>query len=574
MRIALIGGGPTALFVTKRLIETGRSDLEVEIFERDGRLGVGMPYGSQGAEPEHITNVSSNELPTLPVKLIDWLTNLSDTRLSTYDMSREDLDEDRVVPRSLFGDYLQEQFHALLATAKFRTKVHLYTGVVDVRDLPETDEIEVVLADRSVRFDHVVICSGHRWICKQEGKVEGYFDSPYPPAKLSLNLNHEVALRGSSLTAIDAIRTLARSNGAFHKQSDESYAYEIAPGSENFRIVMHSRDGLLPCVRFHLEDPQVSDEGLLQPREWLKERESNDGFVPLDLFFEEDFIKPLAESDPPLHSRVKDMTLEQFVKAALGSREQRDPFELFEEEYRQALQSMRDENAIHWKEALSVLSFALNSPAKHFSAEDSLRMAEILSSLISIVIAFVPHSSVKELLALYHAGRLSLVEVGSESEVVAQETGVEYRYKNGQRESVSPRFLTYVDCVGQQALGLDQFPFPTLVEQGVVRQARLRFRKPEEGRRKFAESPKAVEKDPDGSYHLIVPGIAINDNYLPLQADGGVNRRVAIMAVPFIGGHNPDYSGLDFCEKASKLVVAGILNEAKPAPYSGSAGHR
>jgi hypothetical protein len=34
------------------------------------------------------------------------------------------------------------------------------------------------------------------------------------------------------------------------------------------------------------------------------------------------------------------------------------------------------------------------------------------------------------------------------------------------------------------------------------------------------------------------------------------------MAVPFMGGYNPDYSGLDFCEHASAKVVASILKTA------------
>lgn len=34
-----------------------------------------------------------------------------------------------------------------------------------------------------------------------------------------------------------------------------------------------------------------------------------------------------------------------------------------------------------------------------------------------------------------------------------------------------------------------------------------------------------------------------------------------MMAVPYIAGYNPDYSGLDFCEAASKFIVESILKE-------------
>lgn len=566
MKIALVGGGPSALFVYKRLWESRRRDIEVEIFERSDRLGVGMPYGPAGAGPEHITNVSSSELPKLPETLESWVKRLPEIELQEHGIRSESFHEDQVTPRLLFGNYLESQFQRLLEDKVLKTTVHLTTPVVDIRDLPDSNEVEILTPTGTYRFDHAVICSGHNWPRPHEGKVAGYFDSPYPPKKLAIQANHPVALRGSSLTAIDAIRTLARSNGSFVSTDGGELVYQANPESQEFRLVMHSRNGMLPCVRFYLEDPEVPDQSRLQRRDWLKARESNEGFVPLDLFFDEDFKQELKDKDPTLYEKIRTMNLEQFVAAALSSREERDPFEVFEAEYRESLESLRRAESIHWKEALSVLSFALNYPAKHFSAEDSLRLAKTLSPLISIVIAFLPHSSTLELLALHKAGRLSLLEVGDDSEVKVTERGIEYRTQDG-----STLYRTYVDCVGQGALGLEKFPFPSLVEEHTVRPARLRFRDPEQGRRHQEKSPDQVQRDPDGSYHLLVPGIAINDNYQPLDAEGQANPRLSIMAVPYIGGHNPDYSGLDFCERASELIVAGILRTPEPAPYSGSA---
>lgn len=42
--------------------------------------------------------------------------------------------------------------------------------------------------------------------------------------------------------------------------------------------------------------------------------------------------------------------------------------------------------------------------------------------------------------------------------------------------------------------------------------------------------------------------LAINDN-----------DRIYIMAVPYIGGYNPDYSGLDFSEAAFAAIVKTLL---------------
>ena len=67
-----------------------------------------------------------------------------------------------------------------------------------------------------------------------------------------------------------------------------------------------------------------------------------------------------------------------------------------------------------------------------------------------------------------------------------------------------------------------------------------------------------VEKDSNADYYLRVPGIRINDHFQVLNKYGAYNERIYVMAVPHIGGFNPDYSGLDFCEAASEKVVSHL----------------
>lgn len=560
-RIAIIGGGPSALFVYKRLVEAERADLRVEIFERRHHLGQGMPYSHEGANREHITNVSGNELPKLVLQLAEWVRNLPQEKLGQYGLDQKCFDQDRVMPRLLFGEYLEAQFE-LLRQRGPETVIHLGCCVRDIRDLPEQNQMAVEIEGQDPKlFDHVVVCTGHNWPRKHEGEAAGYFDSPYPPAKLARRFNHSVALRGGSLTAVDAIRTLARSNGRFVRESPISLRFEPAEESPDFKIVMHTRSGLLPCVRFHLDDPQVTDDGLMRPEDFARARRENDGFVPLDLVFEKDFKKPLRRKDPQLYQRIRAMSLEEFVEAAMDPRERSDPFAYFKAEYAEALASLARRESIPWKEGLAVLSFALNQPAKHFSAEDMLRLKHVLMPLISIVIAFLPQSSCEELLALHAAGRLDLVSVGSDSEVEITAAGdIEYRYLDEQGESQSRQYPTYINCVGQPHLPVTAFPFGSLIEQGVVRQARLTFRTREAALEQQRKDPDSVEQDGDGSYHLIVPGIAINDDFQPVDWDRQAHPRLQLMAVPYMGGHNPDYSGMDFCEDASAHIVDALLN--------------
>ena len=80
------------------------------------------------------------------------------------------------------------------------------------------------------------------------------------------------------------------------------------------------------------------------------------------------------------------------------------------------------------------------------------------------------------------------------------------------------------------------------------------------GKAALKDGNKEVESDENGEYYLKVPGIVINDNFQIVDKNGENNDRVYIMAVPYIGGFNPDYSGLDFCEEASDNIVKNILD--------------
>ncbi|HEY4197276.1 MAG TPA: FAD/NAD(P)-binding protein [Mucilaginibacter sp.] len=214
-RIALLGGGPAALFMLKRLLETGRKDLEVTIFEQRRRLGMGMPYSTAGAGEEHITNVSANEIPELVTPIAEWIKTAPSTRLH-FQLDGK-FNNYKVLPRLLFGKYLANQFELLLEkVGKAGLKVHVHFES-EVTDVAEKDGKITVTVNHRQKSQHdiAVMCTGHHWPAPHEGKVKGYFDSPYPPSKLELKLDHPVAIKGSSLTAVDAIRTLARQHGRF-----------------------------------------------------------------------------------------------------------------------------------------------------------------------------------------------------------------------------------------------------------------------------------------------------------------------------------------------------------------------
>ncbi len=184
--------------------------------------------------------------------------------------------------------------------------------------------------------------------------------------------------------------------------------------------------------------------------------------------------------------------------------------------------------------------------------------------LISIVIAYVPQSSCEEILALYEAGRLEINLFDKEAHVeVKPGGGVTYHHTDKDGKEYQNNFETFVDCTGQKHLQLEDFPFKSLVSSKTLTAAMLKFKSVECAIKTKAEGNTNVKQWRNNDFYLKVPGIAITDNFAAVDKDGTQNECIYIMAVPFIGGYNPDYAGLDFCEEASSRIVEKIFLQFK-----------
>jgi hypothetical protein len=568
IRIALVGGGPSALAIVKKLLCCEPSRFSVDIFERNTSLGKGMPYSEEGASAEHITNISSDELAPFDETLAQWLGKQSHAYLASHGIDKNNLHVKHVIPRLLFGDYLNAQFEVLIfkATSKgLNINLHLNINVLDIKRSAnkQTSDVQTV-SGWVTGFDKVIVCTGHSWPRSNEGNVAGYFDSPYPPQKLHHKYNHPVALKGSSLTAIDAIRTLSKANGRFY-HDHEKLKYKRADDVPNFKMKMHSLDGLLPNIRFHLDDPLVSDEGMLTEQQIAEHRANNDGFLSLDFIFEHNFKQILQKRDSAFYQKIADKNLEQFTSWMLESRKAFDPFTLFKIECIQAEQSIENEKTLQWKEVLALLSFTINHPAKYLCAEDTLRLHKKLLPLIGLMIANIPQPSAEQLLALYESGVLDVIPVNANSSVqIEGDHCFVYHYENSVKESIATQYQTFIDCTGQKHIPFIAFPYKSMFDTDdseKVLPACVRFKDKTQGEKQQITDPENVKVGADGEYYLTLKGFAINDEYQPILATGQPSERYFMMAVPFIGGFNPDYSGFDFCEQVSEIIVNKLVEQ-------------
>lgn len=563
--IAIIGGGASALFILNEFVQRGHPGDKLAVYEAGRRLGSGMPYSADGANKEHLTNLLCEEIPDLVQPVAHWLREQPRDVLNPFNMDSAHIDEQAALPRILFGKYLEDQFIRLVKQARvkgLRVFLYLEQMVTDLEDSRSPSKVTVLTSSgRKADYDHVVIATGHVWPRSWESSVQGYFDSPYPPKKIDNVFNRCVGVRGSSLTAVDAVKTLANNHGHYFRDDNNVLVYRPDEGTENFKIVLHSRHGALPTVRFHFEQQRVSSDFYLSREEIAEHMASNRNRVSLDFLFEKGFKKPLAERDRAFHDTIKDVSLEQFVSSVDQIRRNKQPFDYFADELRIARVSMEQKEAIHWKEMIAFLNSTINLYAKHMFAEDILRVRRNLMPLISNVIAHLPHDSCEELLALHQAGKLDIVPVGHQGHLTTDpsRTGATYFYHNESGEPTSASFEVFIDCIGQKPMSFEDFPFKTLVRQGVVAPAQIRFASDEAARDKISLTAD-IGKSPDKGYYMTLPGIAIDDSFRVVGRSGDSNPRIFIVAAPLINGMNPDYPGLDFCEESAKIIMGSITD--------------
>lgn len=561
--IALIGGGPAALFMLKEIVNQNLAVEHISIFEKNERLGVGMPYGKYGARKEHLANVSANEIPALIDDVPTYLSRYAGTDFPDY-YAHGKSNPYQVLPRLLLGDYLENQFHQYIALAikrKIKVEVFTETEVIDLVYDGANEFYSVFTAtDDEYEAEMVVICTGHYWPETFEGKIKGWYDSPYPPTKFDQMTNFPVAIKGASLTAVDAVKTLSRLNGRYIVENDQ-VSYVLHEESPNFSIHLFSTGGYLPALRFHSEEEPYAVSWSMTLDEIYEYKEKNDGFVDLDYVFERNFKCPLQKSDPAFYEKIKEMTIEEFVEEMLRIRNELDSFTLFRAEYLEAKKSIDRRQSISWKEKLAAFSYAMNYPAKHFSAEDMLRLRRVLMPLISVIIASLPQESYTEIIALYEAGVIDHIQVDKASQVDPHhDFGAIYSYMDTEGKQKKTHYQLYVDGTGQQPLEFNDMPFEGIKNEGLISTGYLNFKNKSEGEKYFNDKGYHV-KSSTNNFYMQVKGLSINDHFQALDAFGSATKNLFIMAVPFIGGLNPDYSGLDFCDTASERIVKFIKNK-------------
>lgn len=532
--IAFVGAGPTTIYTLKALIEAGSIRSSLTIFEEQASVGRGTPYRPGWNDPAMLSNIASVEIPPIAESLVEWLERQPMERLVRFGIERREINERTFYPRLALGEYFADQLEALIARAQGKgveVSVRTQCRVIDAVSAPEG----IMLAIRPRRgqqfeqvFDHVVLATGHQWPAEPEVRP-GYFLSPWPASALATIPPVPVCIRGSSLSAIDAAVALAVSHGAFVESENGDLTYEPAPGTDSFSITMISRKGLLPEADFYFPIPY--EPLTICTKEAMEGLAADGGSDILDRAFAL-FKAELTAADPDYARTIdlENLDLEGFAERYFADRIAAGTFEWAEANLEEAQANYASRRTVPWRYAILRMHEVLETLVPYLEDEAFERFSHFFSPVFVDDYATLPHESIQRMLALNRAEKLEVIAVGQDYRIDSHgaEPGATLV-----RDRKRTHFPAFIEAMGQRALSARDFPFPSLIRQGVICDV----------------SP--AESDAP------VRGIAIDDEFHPV-ASGIPADQLFCLSLPFLMGRHPFIQGITSAHNMGGVVGAKL----------------
>ena len=567
--IAIIGSGPTALYLLKYIwedIEALKNEIQkISIFEREEILGMGMPYNPKTTDVYNLANISSEEIPMIQESFGDWLRRQNPEILKQLNISNLPIDDSEVYSRVALGHYFEEQFNLLISCLESKNiQIIKYFGK-EVIDISQGKEGEVIITDNHQKkheFSTVIVANGHEW--KGEDHIEaGYFASPWPIHKLipknNETYNFAIGTLGASLSAFDVVTSLSHRHGVFETINGK-LIFKKNDANPDFKIILHSAEGWLPHLQYEQQKP-IREIYRHFHREQLLELIDEDGFMKIEDYFD-NLCRPAlvaAFTRDKLEDVVTELQQSSFsfkdlVKLMSQKHKYVNSFEGMKSEMEIAKNSVYNKIPIYWMETLDDLMYSLNYHAELLAAEDHHFFHKEIMSFLMNVIAALPLQSAKILLALYDANSIELKSGRVNFPVDAfkkDRTTITVDLPHGGQEILN--YKLFINCGGGKKLKFVDYPFKSLVRQNIVSAATASFRE------------EKLNSQPNNSPNLELSGIAIDASYRTINKNGEPNNFLYDINFNHTNGLRPYSYGLQACSATSLILVeswiAAILED-------------
>lgn len=544
-KVCIIGSGPTGIYTLKQLL-MAENPLIITIYEAEAEAGKGTPYLPSVNDPAMLSNIPSIEIPQLDETLVEWMRARTDDYLNEYGILRDDIHERQFYPRLVLGDYFHEQFMSLVRSAEQRghhVEILPKHRVADIAVTPDGVLVTVASAQKfSAVFDHVVLATGHHWPAQKQAQP-GYFTSAWPASSLHSIQGGRLGILGTSLSAIDALMTVATSCGSFLYNEKGDLTFQIAREFETFSAVMMSRKGLLPEADFYCPlpylDPQICTN---QAVDTLISR-GPAGLLDnvFELFKQEIMV---ADEQYAADIGLAALTVDTFADAYYERRVDSDPFVWAAQNLAEAERNIKAKYTVPWRYAIMITHEIIAKIVPHLNTEDFARFNKSFKNIFVDEYATVPHLSIKRILALHAAGRLEIQKLSDDYDIA---TNNQSHGATIQTAGSSIRFDNFINATGQGPLSATELPFPTLVAQGSVQ-----------------EAPTQNQISPLNSHEVPTSrrmgGIDV-DEFFRARSPGGITNRIYCAAIPFLLHKMPFVQGITSAAEIGDIVAKAIIED-------------
>lgn len=522
MKLAIIGTGPTALYTLKALIDQAPS-CHIVLFEAGAQAGQGIPFSERHNSADALANIAGVELPPLTETLNQWACRQPAERLEGWGIAGEAGDDRAFFPRVAIGAYFADQLQRMLdQPGHHDITLRDKTQVTDVIARADGTVLRWHSAgqDREEVFDRLVIATGYR-APRRKSDV---------PMTSDIRQARKVGVLGSSLSAIDVVVELARHHGRFEREG----AVLRYVADTDWHATLLSRSGLLPEADFWFPHPPEPLD-LFTDAALARIVSGKDG--DLDRVFAL-FARQLRALDPAYAEAIglDRADADSFADCHFARRMACNPFAWAVRDLADARRSHRLKRVEPWRYALLRMHEPFGRIVPRLSQRDLARFERGLKRCFTDNYAAVPHLSIRRLLALHEAGVLAVKPLGEGYALMQGEQG--WRIRSA---GADLHFDAMADARGQQALGLPDFPFPTL---------RLQL------------CAHALAHHRDGSEGL-PPDSGANGH--SLDASDAALSRIHCLALPFLLKRHPFIQGLVESAAMAQASVASMVARADRA---------
>lgn len=522
-RIAIVGGGPTAVYTVKNLLQKA-AKLHITIFEAGPVAGCGLPYSEEHNTPDMMANITSIEIPPVLVSLSDWVRSADSGLVKRFGIARETVSDRDFYPRILIGAYYSDQLTRMVqaCTPDQTIEIETQTRVLDVKPEGNGFKLFIEQSNKRVhrRFESVVMATGHRTDFDKPEPKRGLFRSPYPVQDLEVGDDRAALILGSSLSAIDAAVGLATRYGSFVGEGD-TLAYK--PSSKRpLRLVMASRKGTVPDSDFFYPIPE---EPLLIFTPARLESLRGEGKAGLLAKAFRLFKQQLVSDDPEF---VKNLALsrftpEAFAKAYFALRKTRQGFDAIAENLAESKRDYRERRIVMWRYTMMRAHEVFSELVPFLDQRDLSRFQRHLAPVFADAYGCVPHLSIERLLALHRAGCLEIVALGEDG-TIRYGAGSFTLAAAGREET----FGTLIDARGQSAASIAELGFEHL--DRVLATGDLLKR--------------------NNGQH--------DDDQFRLRLEGRADAEIFCISIPVMMERYPFAQGLVACSEAAEVVATAI----------------